>query len=367
MRRIVAQAGLLVGLFAAEGCQSSNHDALVARPEGPDAGGSGGYALDGAAGKDSASEEPEGATDTGVDDSSDDADDTGVTPDGPSRLTIVNGLADSGAIRVCFHSGNGAALSPLAVAPSPEDATGLVFAHGMVLDGLPGGVDLATQDVRVVAYAGDMAALGSKTCDALDPAPPGVVEASLQVIPAGSLVAGRSVLLVVAGCAGGVGHEGAGIDQACGKGYSLTKPNATLLVATMTRAPDADRIGLQAFGGSIAAQSLSLRYTTSEQFATDLSQDVVPGEIAPKPPTVVLTGQSLGFKPEEGKLDVMEKGQSAVAASALLGEALSRGSLGLGDFVNGRNYTIVWVGAREGTAPGAWWMPFTMLVIRSDP
>ncbi|MBI5536388.1 MAG: hypothetical protein HY898_26945 [Deltaproteobacteria bacterium] len=366
----MAQPCLLVGLFAAASCQSSNHDALVAHPDPPDSGGSGGsggFVVDGAAGGDSTTEEPDAWLDAPADDAEDSPEDTGVQPDGPSRLTIVNGLADAGAIRICFHAGTGGALSALPVPPSPEDATGLVFAHAHVFEALPGGVDVATQDVRPVVYAGDMSALGGKSCDALSPLPTGVVEAKLQVVPAGSLNVGRSVLLVVAGCAGGIGHEGTGAEQACGKGYAADKPNATLLVATMTRAPDPDRIGLQAFGGSVAAQSLSLRYTTSEQLATELAQDVVAGEIAPKPPTTTLTLQTLGFKPAEGKLDVIEKQQTAVAASTTLAEALGRGGLSMGDFVNGRNYTLVWVGAREGTGPGAWWLPFTMTLVRSDP
>jgi hypothetical protein len=75
----------------------------------------------------------------------------------------------------------------------------------------------------------------------------------------------------------------------------------------------------------------------------------------------------LGIKPEEGKLNVTESSQTTVVASSTIAEALARGGLGMGDLANGRNYTVVWVGARAGLASGSWWMPFTLVMVRSDP
>jgi hypothetical protein len=365
MRLLLAHACAVLAL-AAGGCMSSDHDALAARPEGRDAAaGSGGSGTDGSVAPDATVDEPSVLPEGAVAEAADDAEETGVIPDGPSVLTLVNGLADAPAVRVCFHAGSGTSFAPLPVAPLPDSPAGLPFATALVRFELPGGVELASQDVLPVVYSGELQDLGA--CDTLQPPPPGVLATAMQVIPAGTLVAGRSVLAVLAGCVGGPGHDSYAVDFVCGKGYSLSTPNAKMLVATMARAPVAERIGLQAFGGSLAATTLGLRHATAEQFIADIAYDVNPGTIAPKPPSVDLTEQTLGADPAEGKLSVYQKYSSSPAATVTLGEALERGGLQPADFVNGRNFTAIWVGAREAVAPGPWWKPFTLLVVRSDP
>jgi hypothetical protein len=257
-------------------------------------------------------------------------------------------------------------LSPLDVAPLPEDAAGLGYARALVRSDLPG-IDLAAQDIRPVAFSGDLAAIGGLQCDELESPPKGVTRSVLQILPAGSLSAGRSVLIVLAGCVGGEGHETSVAELVCGKGYTSSKPTAGLLVASMARAPVADRIGLQAFGGSLAAGTLTLRHVSSELFSNDLALDVPPGVISPKPPSTDLSVQTLGANPAEGRLNIYEKYQSVPTTYALLPDALARGGLTLTDLVDGRNYTVVWVGTRPGASPGTWWAPFTLLVVRSDP
>ena len=77
--------------------------------------------------------------------------------------------------------------------------------------------------------------------------------------------------------------------------------------------------------------------------------------------------RTLGGNPAEGRLNIYEKYQTTPTTYALLPDALERGGLTLADFVDGRNYTVVWVGTKPGASPGTWWSPFALLVVRSDP
>jgi hypothetical protein len=371
-RSIVAHSPACVAIVAAvAGCSSPDHDALAAR-DWPSSGG--------AAGADAAASEAAGPkADAPRDAPRDVPTDTfpeawpevgegGIYPDGPSVLTFLNGLADAPAIRVCFHArSGGASFAPLPVAPLPDAATGLVYAHAFRAASPPGGIDLASADVRPVVYSGDMSAIGALDCVSLATPAAGLVATSLPVLPAGTLNKGRSVLLVAAGCVGGSGHDDAAAVSACGQGYTSTTPTATLLVATMTRAPVDGHISMQAFAGSLPSQALTLEHITPDAFASTIAYDVAVGTISPKPPHTNLSEALLGPQPAENRLRVSEKGQIVPVASVKLADALALGDLALGDFVNGRAYTAVWVGARPGLAPGKWWTGFAIALVRSDP
>ena len=79
-------------------------------------------------------------------------------PPGPTRVTVVNGVNDYDAIRVCFlpyPAGDPAAK------PWPTTASGLLFAHAAVLDLA---VDIpASTDVQPTIFAGDLSAIAGKT------------------------------------------------------------------------------------------------------------------------------------------------------------------------------------------------------------
>jgi len=286
--------------------------------------------------------------------------------DGPSRLTIVHGIPDAPALRMCLHARDGSAFVPLAGDPFPAQGEGLAFARSHVLEPLPAGFDPETQDARLVVYTGDMAALSGKSCAALATPPTGVSALALPVLPAGSLSSGRSWLAVLAGCVGGAGHESSAEQYACGTGYSASAPTARLMMAPMARAPVQDRIGFQVFGGSLASQSLLARVFTAEQSTTELASSVIPGELTPKPPNSQLAVEYLGADPTQTRIDIYEQYQST-PVSTLLPDALAHGGLTLADLVEARNYTLVMVGGKAGTGSGPWWQPFTVMVIRSDP
>lgn len=358
---------LSLAALACASCQSTDHDTLAARDWdsgviGEDAGKD--------APRDTSAEADGAELDVELADGDDAADapwaEEAGTGDGPSRLTIVHGIVDAPAVRMCFQVRNGNAFEPMQGDPIPSASEGLGFARSLLLETLPAGLDPATQDLRLVAYAGDMAAASGKSCSDLSTPPLGVKAVELPVFPAGTLSSGRSWLAVLSGCVGGAGHQATAQEYACGTGYTPDNPNAMLMMARMTRTPTAGSIGIQVFGGSLASQSVLVRFLTVEQGTTDLATNVGKGELEPKTPDTQLSVQTLGSSPEAATLDAYEQ-YYATPVSTPLGEALQRGGLGIGDFTDGRNYTLVFVGAKAGTGAGVWWQPFTMLAVRSDP
>ena len=76
----------------------------------------------------------------------------GAEPSGPTQLTIVNGVNDYDAIRICFlpyPAGDPAAL------PWPSEAAGLPFARAVVVKPIDTAIP-ANQDVRPHIIAGDL-------------------------------------------------------------------------------------------------------------------------------------------------------------------------------------------------------------------
>lgn len=369
MVRVASHALAAVGLVALAACAGPDHAALAAYDHSPGSGGQGGTS--GNSGADGAAVGDAMAGEAGSDEGQAGADgrdgDPGLAPDGPSVLTLVNGLVDAPAVRVCFHSGSAGTFAPLAVQPLPTDPAGLGFAKSLSCSSLPGGIDLTTTDVRPVVYAGDLAAMATLTCDALNPLPNGVRETPLQVLPAGTLASQRSVLVVLAGCVGGPGHDDSVGQTVCGSGYSSNTPNATLLAGTMTRAPVIGSISIQAFAGSLAAPPLSLRHLNSEAFITLVLPEVPVGAILPRPPDSSLSQQRLGNSPEAGVFELYPNGYTVPTASFALGDVLAQDGMTVSDFADGRNFTVVWVGGPPGSVGGSWWQPFRMLVVRSDP
>lgn len=358
---------LTLAALTCASCQSTDHETLAARDW--DSG-----IIGEAGGKDAAKDASEEADGFALDAEQADGDDASDAPwaeeagsgDGPSRLTFVHGLADATAVRLCFHARSGNAFVPMAGDPIPPQSEGLAFARSLVLETLPEGLDPATQDLRVVVYAGDLAAASGKSCADLASPPAGLRALPMPVFPAGTLSSGRSWLAVLSGCMGGAGHQATAQEYACGTGYTPDNPNAMLMMAKMTRAPVAGSIGVQVFGGSLASQSILVRFLTVEQGTTDLATSVGQGELEPKAPDTQLAVQSLGSSPGAATIDAYEQYQST-PVSTPLAEALQRGGLSVEDFADGRNYTFVFVGAKAGTGAGVWWQPFTMLAVRSDP
>src|SRR5262249_13622791 len=130
----------------------------------------------------------------------------GMEPPGPTVLTIVNGVTDYDAIRLCalgYPNGeNGDA------APWPSAASGLAFAHGAVVDPpsdlVPSGVD-----VRIHVLTGELDLAAGKTCAEIVASSggggsggagggPALQVTAMPVLPASVFDSGKSLLVVPA-------------------------------------------------------------------------------------------------------------------------------------------------------------------------
>ena len=137
--------------------------------------------------------------------------DASQPPEPPGRwsFTWTNGLVDAPSARFCFVPVAGEREMRDRVVPEP--AGGLPFGRSLVLTELPG-VDLATMGVRPYAIVDAPAGVdGGSGCASIleaqdgaiseDGALRGTIAIALPLIPAGTLVEGRSYLGVVTGCA----------------------------------------------------------------------------------------------------------------------------------------------------------------------
>ncbi len=364
MSRIVAQASILWLVLSASGCMSSNHDQLAARDAGPftqvDA--SDAAEADGTAGDDALADVEDALSDDAYDPP------LPIQPDGPSVFTFVNGIPDAPAIRVCFalRTQSGFELQP--VAPWPSDAAGIAYAHASADSSVPGGVDLASEDVRVVVISGDLASIGNRTCAELAAPPAGVVLSPLEVIPAGTLSHGRHVVMAAAGCVGGESHTDPAQETVCGVGYAPTHPTVTLLLGTVDRVPPSDRVGLQVFAASLATPLSQVDHVLADPVVrTTLATDLAPGAVAPQPPNADIEPDWFGGPGSPNRFEIFDSGQPGASSTVLVGDAMARGGVAGQDVVSGSNFTVVLVGPRAGLGDGAWWAGFTMTVIRSDP
>lgn len=281
-------------------------------------------------------------------------------PDGPTAITVVNGLVDADAARFCLVPFPGGAPAAL---PWPGPG-GLPFARGESLSTLPEAVDHA-----LWALTGDLAATNGASCDDLVDAPPeGLTVRSLGVIPGTSLGAPRSLLLVAAGCVGGEGHEAENQEAICGVGYDAAFGNATLYAGFMSRLGSASVIPLQFVHASPATGLVDLRVrATSDAAATLVEPAFSLGAVAPFPPYEALQLASVS-PPGQARVGIYPQGAPTTPVREWSwADAFANSELGEGDVANGLAMTFVVVGASAEAGAGPWWQPTSLTVVTSDP
>jgi hypothetical protein len=291
--------------------------------------------------------------------------DSSFVADGPSVFTFFHGIPNARAVRVCFEVQEGSSLVPRPVPPVPDDSLGLLYGSAFSAAGLDD-VDLETQGVRPVVFSGALEKIAEDACDELEPAPEGVTRVALEVIPAGTLARGRSVLMVASGCvAGPVDDPNA--PAVCGADFTPSKGNASLLIASMERTSPPGALGFQVFAGSRATAAMGLDHVTAfPSMSNLLASNLSPGKIAPRPPSTVLSVANLGTSPEQNLLQVYGENALTPSAVTLLTDALARGGLSLDALQDGKNYTVV-VAGPSPTLEGSWFKPMVITVISSDP
>jgi hypothetical protein len=285
-------------------------------------------------------------------------------PSGPTRLTLVNGIVDSDALRVCFlpyPTPGGGEL------PWPG-VQGLPFARGALIDPIFDVVPEMT-DVELWAVAGNLAATGGSTCsDVIANPPAGVEVRSLGVVPASVFVEEKSILLVPNGCVGGPGHSDALEETICGVGYSETTPTATLAAGFMSRLGNNGKVSLQFTHASSAMPESVLKLAPAVSAA--VAQTVVDtfsfGAIAPFPPHMAYAKAQLVGSPDS-RIELTQPPQSQPSATVSFPQAFANSTLTLADISDGDNLVFVGVGASPPLGSGAWWNGFTFTVVDGDP
>jgi hypothetical protein len=287
-----------------------------------------------------------------------------VEPAGDTKLTIVNGIIDYPAIRLCFLPGD---------APWPADAAGLPFAGSAVVASISSALPTSA-DVTPWVIAGDLTQTAGKTCAQIlavaganaDGGPP-LVARALAVIPSLVWDSHRSLLLVPDGCLGGPGHDDPSAKLACGQGYTPATPTAGVTLVGMSRLQSSN-VSLQAASASPALPELDVSLVPNLMGAMPVvvAPALSPGAIGPKPPFTALTLNGLG--PLDGvQIQTFAPGTTTASSTTLFSDVFAHGGPGGVILSNGDDATLVAVGAAPGLPTAQWWHALTFALVASDP
>lgn len=292
-----------------------------------------------------------------------------MEPVAPTQLTIVNGVNDYDAVRLCFlpyPDGDAAKVSPW-----PAGGQGLAFAAGVAVEPISDAIPPDT-DVHAFVIGGNLAVTAGKTCAqvfalAEGPSPP-VVVAPLAILPASAFQSDRSLLVVTTGCLGGPGHTDPSEELACGEGYTADAPNAGLVALGMSRIKTPGKVALQVVHAAAPMPAVDIRIRTGAQTPTEwlVASDLTPGAIGPKPPFDTLSASNFGVI-DSSQILTTAPGDSFATSATTLGSIFAKSSIKSADFVNGEGFVLVAVGGYPGAAPGAWWHSLTYALVRGDP
>jgi hypothetical protein len=396
--RHLALAGAL-GAAGAGAC-SSNHDVLKQKPPATGGTGTGGA--------------PDASPDVALDAPADGF----VEPKGADAVTLVHGVVDADHIAFCFAKVDAGVPGEPTGIPLPSG--GLLFGGALGVKSLSG-FDFAKDDIEPIVIAGDFSLLAGKTCadaialaksfepeppeagddadadagdldasldaspdadasaesDANDdvadaevelPPPPPLRALALPVLPAGTLGAGYSTLLVAAGCIGGPAFVHDLGDQLCGAGYSSKNSTLTPLLVRMSRVSDPNHVGLQAVNASLASDPLSFQSQPSQGSslpAFAFAYGVGFGEVSPKPPELAYAKAVIG-PVDSSELVIVASGSSVPAYSNSWKSGLS--ASGLDDLSDGKSYAVVYLGPLAGvTGKDKWWNAPRLIAVPTDP
>lgn len=293
-------------------------------------------------------------------------DDAGPLP--PSKLTILDGVNDYPAVRLCFvpyPEGDD-------VAPWPADPAGLPFARAAVVD--PATVVPEGTDVRVDVVAGDLAQTAGKSCAEIRALAAGdggaspVVVASLPILPGASFASHKSLLLAPIGCLGGAGHTGPGEQLGCGSGYSAATPTPGLVALGMKTLVAPGKVALQIVHASAAMPVEDVRLTPGYDGAPDfqVAGSLAPGEIAPPTPWSQLALMDIAPL-ASAKLKTFAPNDMYATSVTTLSSVALEGNVPLDQIQDGGGYVLVALGGYPGVAGGSFWHPFTYALLRADP
>ncbi|AKT43790.1 hypothetical protein [Chondromyces crocatus] len=294
-------------------------------------------------------------------------DEVPVEPPGPPVLTVVNGVNDHDAIKLCLltYPGDG-----VGVPPWPSNAAGLGFARGAVVTSLESLVPPGS-DLQMHVVAGDLAATAGRDCAQILGLAAGgqgpVFAAALPVVPASALAAERSLLLVPAGCMGAPGQTDPAEALGCGPFYTETTPTLTLVAAPMSRLTVSDRVSYQVVHANAALTRVDVRLGArpSDPVGWLVASGLTFGAVKPFPPTSTLSAADVE---PEAEIRVHHPNQTSNPLSTVaMSEVRTRSGLGSTDVGNGKAVVLVAVGAAPGVPAGPFWHALTYALIPADP
>jgi hypothetical protein len=289
-----------------------------------------------------------------------------IEPDGPPKLTVVNGIVDRDSLALCFLESPANASD--AAEPWPE--ADLDYAHAASVS-LPGAPIPEGTDIEILVLTGDLGAAGASDCRAIADDPfgfAGLEVLSLGIAPAATFTQPRSTLLAVTGCFGGETHDGDDLEDICGPSYMPDSPTPGVVFAPLSRIGSGAGVGLQVVNatGAIDTIAIYFRSAIDGTLEQSVAQEVVPGAAAPFPPNTALSASELGG-PSSATLraiiDLLPADESIVS----LGDAMNAGGISAGDFVNGGNVVLIAVGPSPGAPTNSWWNPFAVVAVVADP
>jgi len=238
------------------------------------------------------------------------------------------------------------------VGPGGFAVAGAAGAHAL---GLPGGV------------AGAGGAAGREEPEVPLIPPPAVRVHDLVRVPAGTLTAGRSTLLIARGClGGGTTLSSDRQEEICGAGYRPAYPTLAPVFTALSRIAEPDRVGIQvvhaaSFDREDDSLTLSLRADTGA--AVELARNVSPGAIAPPRPAFEALA-SFGEAPDAALLEVYPRNATVPVLAQAWGDARARSDVG--PTAVGQSYAIVVVGPGLRRDQGmGWWNPPTLSVVET--
>ncbi len=283
-----------------------------------------------------------------------------VEPDGPTTITIVNGLADAERAAICLLASPADPGDPA----SPLPAAGLEPGGSLRLES----GTLPSSDVEVVLLAGPASAFGALSCRDVASDPSSVSElsvVSLGVLPESVFEARRSWLLGVTGCAM-PDHVEPETLAACGPSYAFGFPDPSVVLAPMSRLADPGAVNLQTV--HVSAPTLIYDWFVRTSFdgsaPVGIAQGVVQGQAAPFPPSTALVATDLSVNDAAFAIALPGEGITSLGETRIV-NALERSGLGPNDWRNGANLVAVAVGAPPGVPPSTPFHPFTFVMI--DP
>ncbi|MFO0589403.1 MAG: hypothetical protein U0441_17830 [Polyangiaceae bacterium] len=307
----------------------------------------------------------------------------GAEPAGPTKLTIVNGVGDYDAIRVCFQP----YPSGPSVTPWPAQASGVAFSKAVVVDPM---TIAPIGDVQPYVLAGDLNSIAGKSCDdaialaasgsgsggaagsggagGATGAPPPIVASPMPVIPASVFTAEKSLLLVFYGCLGGPGHDDPSAQIGCGFAYTPQTPTASLTLVAMSRKTTPKAIALEVVHASAAMQPSDIRFGPGFDMAQDVPfvSNLALGGLAPKPPFFGMARADFGSL-TTASIKVYQPNTVSPLSAHLLPDVFGKSGVKDADFADGSAYTFVAVGGYPGVPSQAFWKGFTFTLVKSDP